>query len=138
VLFRRRPLDLADVLEQEAAARAALQTDREERSLEAVGDRPGLVEDLDLLGVRPDEVEDLVAGGLGVLEQGGERGDGLAAPRGGVDEERSPAGDDLADLPEDRLLARSDPVGKQDGGTAGRGRGRSRNGSGGSTSGPLL
>jgi len=96
------------------------------------------VQHLDLLGVRSDEIEDLVAGRLGVLEERGERRDRLAAARGGVDEERTAAGDDLADLPEDRLLARPDPVGKQEGGSAGRGRGRSTNGSGRSTSGSPL
>jgi hypothetical protein len=71
VLLRGGPLELADALEQEATAGPPLEADREDRLLETPGDRPGLLDDLDLLGVRPDQVEDLVVGSLRVLEERG-------------------------------------------------------------------
>ena len=131
VLLRSRPLHFGDVLEQEATAGAPLQADREDRPFHAVRDRPGLVEDLDLLGVGPDEVEDPVVGEGRVFEQGGQGRDRLAAPRRGVEEERPPTGRERAHLPEDRLLARPHPVGKEEGGLWG-GRRRRRRGCSGS------
>jgi len=86
-----------------------------------VGDRPGLVEDLDLLGVGPNEVEDPVVRPHRVLEERSESGDGLAAPGRSVHEERAAPLSELRDLAEDRFLPRARPVRKEEGGF-GRGR----------------
>jgi hypothetical protein len=68
------------------------------------------VKDLNLLGVGPDEVEDLVVRPHRVLKEGGESGDGLAASRRGVHEERPAPLTDLRDLAEDRFLTRARAV----------------------------
>ncbi|MGA8663796.1 MAG: hypothetical protein WB809_01825 [Thermoplasmata archaeon] len=84
-----------------------------------MGDRPHLVEDLDLLGVGPDQVQDLVVGGRRVLEQRREGRDRLPAPGRGVDEKGAPPGREVADGVEDQVLARSDAVREQRGGPGG-------------------
>ena len=82
--------------------------------LEPVRDRSGLLQDLDLLRMGPNEVEDLVVSRLGVLEKGGQGRDGLAGAGRGVDQERAPGTNDLVEGTDDRLLARTQPVGEQE------------------------
>ena len=112
VLLGGRAFHLGDVLEEEAAARATLEADREERLVEAQRDGAGLVKDLDFLGMGLYEVEDLVVGPHGVLEQWREGGDGLPAARRSVHEQRSPALPDLRDLAENRFLTRPWTIGE--------------------------
>ena len=104
MLLGGRPLHLGDPLEEEAPALATLEPDREDRVVETVGDRADLGEDLDLLGVGPHEVEDPVVGRLGVLDQRGECGHGLAAPRGSVDQKCAAVPGELGDRREDAVL----------------------------------
>jgi hypothetical protein len=119
VLLRGRPLDLGDVLEEEAASGPPLEPDRDDRTLEPVGDGPGLMEDLDLLGVGPNEVEDLVVRRRRMLQQGRERRDRLSAPGRGVDQEgASPVGQ-FPDRVQDLVLPGSYAVGEEWGGGGG-------------------
>jgi hypothetical protein len=113
VLLGGRPLHFRDVLEQEATAGPALEADREQRAVEPVGDRPRLVEDLDLLRVGPYQVEDLVVGRLGMLQQWSKGRDRLAAPCRGVDQQGSAPLGDVRDLGQDAFLPRPQSVREQ-------------------------
>ena len=112
MLLGGRPLDLGDVLQQEATPSAPLESDGEDRPLEAVADHASLLQDLDLLRMGPDEVEDLVVGGLGVFQERCEGRDRLAAPGRGVDEEGSPATGSLGHGGDQRLLSRRAGTGR--------------------------
>jgi hypothetical protein len=91
-----------------------LEANREERLVEAMGNRARLVQDLDLLGVGAHQVEDLVVDLDRVLEERGERGDRLAAARRSVHEERPAARGEVLHLAQDRFLARPGAVREQE------------------------
>jgi hypothetical protein len=91
--------------------------------IETVGDRPGLLEDLDLLGVGPHEVDDPVVGRLSVLQQRRQGRDGLPGAGRRVDEQRASRPGDVYDGADDRFLAGSQTVREQRRRTRGEGSG---------------
>ena len=92
---------------------ATLETHGQDGSTGPGADGPGLGQDLSLLRVRSNQIEHPVVRGFGVLQEGGERRDGLPRSGGGVEEQNPPALDQFLDLVDRAFLARTRSVGEE-------------------------